>query len=172
MATVTQNETVQEPCSCPYWSPLTGCCLLAKDDLFIPLKDHALIYCLSSRFSWCSYYLELEGCENQTDFDKEKAINNRRSIRTPYYNRLSCLEFVDRNTFKEVNSNSWTSDTSEHGIGFVSQKFIYTDKIILFCVEEEMPYATIRGYGKVIWCKCINKKYLFRVGVAITWLLQ
>jgi len=172
MATVTQNKALQEYCSCPYWSPFTCCCLLVKDDLFIPLQHHVVMYCLSSRFAWCSYYVQLAGFENQTEPEQEHSINHRRSIRTSRYNRFSYAEIVDNHLFKNGTDTTWTFDLSEHGIRFASDQLLEPETAIHFCVEDEETFTTMKGVGKVVWCTPLKSTSFFQVGVAITWLFD
>ena len=172
MPTDTQKKTVQEYCACPYWSPFTRCCLLVKEDLFIPLNHHVMMYCLSSRYAWCSYYLQLASIEQHPESDQDHSINHRRSMRTSRHNRFSYSAIGDSHPFKKDTDTTWTVDLSEHGIRFASEKLLEPDTAIQFCVEDEETFSTIKGVGKVIWCTPLNSTSFFQVGVAITWLFD
>ena len=172
MATITQNKTVQESCTCPYWSPLICCCLLVTDDFFIPLKDHIMMYCLSSRFSKCSYYSRQESIENQTHRDQKHSINNRRSTRTCRCMRFNYSEFIDNHFFKKRHDTTFTFDISDHGIRFASEKLFEPDTNIHFSVENKETFGTIEGVGKVVWCSPLKSSPFFQVGMAVTWLFR
>lgn len=172
MATATQEKSSQEGCCCPYWAPLTCSCLLVKDDLFIPLKSHIAVYCFSSRFSLCPYYLQLADAANQTKEKQKNPSNHRRSTRIPGYRSFRFTKLIDKQLFKTKEDTTWTFDVSDHGVRFASEQILTHDTVIHFFVEDDTSATTVEGIGRVVWCAPLHNTSLFQVGAAITWLLR
>lgn len=176
MATATPEKLSQVRCFCPYWSPFTCSCLLVKDALFIPLKSHVTLYCFSSRFSFCPYYLQLAEGENQAKKTQKKPTNHRRSVRIPGYHSFRYSQLIDKQLNKQLNktkeSNTWTLDVSDHGLRFASEQSLAQDTAIRFFVEDDLSVTKIEGVGRVVWSAPLKNTSLFQVGVAITWLFR
>lgn len=172
MAASTPKTVSLENCSCLYWAPFTCSCLLVKDGLLIPLKNHVLMYCHSSQFSLCPHYQQLVDAEHPTEIKQPGSINRRRSISFPGYHDFYFSKLIGRPLFKTEEEKTWTFDVSDHGVRFASEQLLTSNTAIHFFIEDEEIAATIDGVGRVIWCDPLKDTPLFQVGIAIGWLYR
>ncbi len=172
MATVTQEKTPPEECSCLYWAPFTYSCLLVKDTLFMPSKGHVLLYCHSCRFSLCPHYQQLVDAEEPTKIKQAEPLDHRRSIRFPGYHNFRFSKVTNKHFSKAKENNTWTFDMSEHGVRFASEQVLTRDTAIRFFVEDDEITTRAEGVGRVVWCAPLANTSLFQVGVSFDLLVS
>ena len=130
------------------------------------------MYCLSSRFSRCSFYSQRAILENQTILEQKQLINNRRSVRICHRMRFNYSEIVNNYQLKKSDDTAWTLDISDHGIRFAGEKLFVPETAIHFFIENREAFRTLEGVGKVVWCSPLKSSPFFQVGMAVTWLFH
>ncbi|NTW87682.1 MAG: PilZ domain-containing protein [Desulfobulbaceae bacterium] len=153
---------------CPFWSALSMKCKISKGGLFIPLDDHAEVYCKSPDFPQCLQYslhpkqpLELIDNIRQNDRNRRKFTRVKASYKITLVRHIHSGEVVSH--FSTI---ATTLDLSSSGMRLTTDKPLINDSVIQFVFNDFFPENLQEGTGQVAWCsKEIDSPY-YQAGIS------
>lgn len=153
--------------SCPHWSPTTQSCLVVQDGLFLPTTEHIITYCETPYYSSCSYYQQYLQQRHYEEVSNGTWQNRRLHPRVPFRQGFRFSEKKENGTWADIRDDTaCTIDLSSGGIRFETRENIQVNTEISFVLDDEG--SLVRGFGRIVWAKPIEKSPLFHCGFVFT----
>lgn len=157
------------PCRCPYWETASGLCMLGDNGLYIPLKKHVALYCLSSHYSSCHQYQLFIGAAATVRPKPMLPSNRRRSPRVANRHGFRFSQITaDHQLQYGQEQAALTLDLSEHGLSCASLALLPPETSIRFFLDADATGQPAEGIGRVIWSNALVDNTFFHSGIAFS----
>ena len=145
---------------CPHWNTAGQLCLLSRDGLFLPVREHVADFCE------CSDYLRCPRFRAHAD-RVTRAVNRRRSVRLPERHLFRFSEISPTGPASAATADeAWTLDLSDHGLRVATTCQLRPETAIHFEVTGNGSPGRA-GTGRVVWCQPLANTAFFEIGVAL-----
>jgi len=142
---------------CPHWNTAGQLCLLSRDGLFLPVREHVADFCEGGDYLRCPRF--------RAHADRvTRAVNRRRSVRVPERHLFRFSEISPTGPASAATADeAWTLDLSDHGLRVATTCQLRPETVINF----EVTGNGSAGRGRVIWCQPLADTAFFEIGVAL-----
>lgn len=147
-------EDRQHQSKCPFWSSALLKCRICNSGLFIPLDNHAEVFCRTPRYTACMQYtLCSENQMNLRQRVRKSEENRRKYLRIETSHAIALVKiFGSGDLVEHVMSGAQTIDVSRSGMRVATQKPLLHDTKVQFSFEKSFPLGIHEVIGQVEWC--------------------
>ena len=145
---------------CPHWNTAGRLCLLSRDGLFLPVREHIADFCESAGHQRCPRF--------RAHADRvARAVNRRRSVRLPQRHLFRFSEISPTGPAAAATADeAWTLDLSDHGLRVATTCRLQPETAINYEVTGNGSPGRA-GTGRVVWCQPLADTAFFEIGVAL-----
>lgn len=153
---------------CPFWSATSVKCTICDNGLFIPLDNHAEVFCKSPRFTACMQYtLYSENHIYLQEKVRKSEVNRRKFLRIESSHLVTLVKiFESDGLISQIPQGAQTIDVSKSGMRVAIDKPLLHDALVQFSFDDSFPLKIHEITGQVEWCNKQVDEPGYQIGVS------
>lgn len=139
---------------CPFWSATSVKCTICDNGLFIPLDNHAEVFCKTSRYSACMQYtLYSENHILLQEKVRKSEVNRRKFLRIESSHAITLIKIAESGDLvAQFPQEGKTIDVSKRGMRIAVDRPLVHDALVQFSFDDSFPLKVHQVTGLVEWC--------------------